>query len=185
MQKGQDAGVSIFNPKAVQCSQEEELAVRAMFRSVNYLTLPEELREHVSVSGQVLSTNLVNFCRLASEKHAEFVEKAISHNNTEARDKPAPVKYRSEPVYITLDDETEAHKLENKTCFQLQKLIESELENIPDDDDRNGWMELWGNAIKLKAKKSEYLEFLVEVKDFISLSEDSTTPADTEVQEVM
>jgi hypothetical protein len=50
---------STYSAKVADGAQNEELAVRAMFRKTNYLNDPYCVREHVSVSGIPLNPDLI------------------------------------------------------------------------------------------------------------------------------
>ena len=158
----------IFRAKPITPAPQEEAAVRIMFRKKNYLTCPEQDARHTSISGEVLSPELVDFCKISAENHAVFVEDFILHANTILQEKPAAVKTQIKPICITQEESKECNKLENKTISELINMTETLLLEIEEVNSRTDWSELWKTVRKGRSPKSDYLMFYRELSEFVS-----------------
>lgn len=168
--KGYDIPSSIFTPKPAAPAPSEELAVRAMFRKRNYLDNPFVQRDHVSVSGLPLSPSLVSFCTQAADRHAQFVDNAVLHDQSTGKERACAVKCTLTPVFITLEEQNENAKLTKRTRTELATMVENTMRNIVNGDSRDAWDELWKTDVKKKGTKMDYIEFLNELESFINES---------------
>jgi len=132
------------------------------------MSRPTTQREHISISGNKLSSTLVHFCHEAQKSHSSYVDQVVIHRRTTGKDKPSAVKTNIVPVFVTQEEELEFQKLVKRTNAELEAIIDSTLLNIEDTNCKQGWVELWQDAIKGKQKKEVYLEFLQELNDYVA-----------------
>ena len=113
--------------KKEQSIVDEESAFRTKLRSKNYLVQPGTRRAHVSLSGEVLDADLVNFCMSSRIRRAEYVESYIAYAHDAGLHKCHSPAHRIIPVFVNSAERKRYTAVENLNVSEIKTMIQSNI----------------------------------------------------------
>ena len=128
-----------------------------MVRRKEYLLHAHEERTHVSLEGQKLDHELVNFSKLAIDNKIKYERESEKVNGYDST-------VKLQKVYITPEERDNDNKIENKTKEEIHESISQLIQRLKDVDQgmAEQYEEYFYTQIKRKNKK-HYTDFYYEV----------------------
>ena len=138
--------------------------VRCFVRESKYLAEPKQIKEHLDMSKNNLSKELIIFPSIAENNIKQYVQAKL--NNTHIK---------IVPVYATQQEIDEAGKIENKTITELQVLIYRTID-IFDPQNQKLQEDIFEKSVK-NQNKCKYIEFLTKLYEVseTSVSDENTS----------
>ena len=109
---------------------------RTLIRRHGYLSEPLSDRQHLSLGGESLDTDLVKFSELASMKRQQFYDKTIAVGNFGSTCK-------IEPVYVTKSEREKSESLSSQSKEVISRKIEELLSQLPNEELREYYSGVW------------------------------------------
>ena len=154
-----DAGMS--DPAATQRKKEradEIAAIRVCLREHKYLVGNHDGDQDLkSITGEILTPGLKLFTETSEKNLKAFLESKVPNSKQ---------PYNHQTIFVTLEEEKEANKIENLTKAELRKKIFVELENL-NEINRELYEEMFNKEIHNK-NKGDYVQFLRKIQDIAS-----------------
>lgn len=131
------------------------VTVRSVFRKASILD--QDQVEHHSLSGEILSKDLVNFSVLAAQSMSFFIQNHL-FNSAEG--------VAMDIIYVTEKEREEKTTLAKQTKEDLKKLIFKELLKL--DSDTSKLQSEYFKKIVSKKPRSEYVSFYFQIKEMMA-----------------
>lgn len=151
--------------------EQQVVAFRTLLRERKYLLNPGEECDHVSLKGDKLDTDMVEFGTTSSEKWKRFSKQGIIHL-VDPETEGSAIPFNEPPIFVTPRERQEEESVVKKTIKDIRDLCERKMAEINDDDMRNSFeTEFQDGLVHRSGKKTvkadyvKFYELLVEYLD--------------------